>query len=219
MPSHRQSAMTYTMNASPTPQASTRQNAAGNRTFRSPNLRDYNPANAGAKVSGGAGVLEAEFLVSLVILTMLMFTSGDTYENKIMSFMKRGTLMCGLFFALALISSGGPNAARIAKAFGALVIVAILLTSPVQTVITDMDNIIKNDWVGSSETGNDVAPASADSGTNSSTINPNAYTLSPGPNSGSPVLNLPVNPASPVNKSIISGLNTVLGSLGLPKIP
>jgi hypothetical protein len=103
--------------------------------------------------------------VALVILAMLMFTSGDTYENKIMSFMKRGSLMCALFFALALISSAGVNASRIAKAFGALVIVAILLTSPMQTVITDIDNLIKNDWVGTSETGNDTAPASADTGT------------------------------------------------------
>jgi hypothetical protein len=140
----------------------------GNRTSRSPNLRAYNPANAGANVSGGVGVLEAEFLAALVILGMLMFTSGDTYENKIMSFMKRGSLMCALFFALALISSAGVNASRIAKAFGALVIVAILLTSPMQTVITDVDNLIKNDWVGSSEQGNDVAPASADAGTASS---------------------------------------------------
>lgn len=140
----------------------------GNRTTRSPSLRAYNPANAGANVSGGVGVLEAEFLVALVILAMLMFTSGDTYENKIMSFMKRGSLTCALFFALALISSAGVNASRIAKAFGALVIVAILLTSPVQTVVTDIDNLIKNDWVGSSEQGNDVAPASADTGTSSS---------------------------------------------------
>jgi hypothetical protein len=151
--------------ASPNPQASTRQGSMAGRNSRSTSLRDYNPANAGANVSGGVGVLEAEFLVALVLLAMLMFTSGDSYENKIMSFMKRGSLMCALFFALALISSAGANASRIAKAFGALVIVAVLLTSPVQTVVTDIDNLIKNDWVGSSETGNDTAPASADTGT------------------------------------------------------
>lgn len=159
---------TGTPAASPYPQASTRQNAAVNRTSRSPNLRAYNPANAGASVTGGVGALEAEFLVALAVLAMLMFTSGDSYENKIMSFMKRGSLTCALFFALALISSAGVNASRVAKAFGALVIVGILLTSPVQTVITDIDNLIKNDWVGSSEQGNDTAPASADAGTSSS---------------------------------------------------
>lgn len=159
---------TGTPATSPYPQASTRQNAAVNRTSRSPNLRAYNPANAGASVTGGVGALEAEFLVALAVLAMLMFTSGDSYENKIMSFMKRGSLTCALFFALALISSAGVNASRVAKAFGALVIVGILLTSPVQTVITDIDNLIKNDWVGSSEQGNDTAPASADAGTSSS---------------------------------------------------
>lgn len=154
--------------AVPYPQTVTRPNRVASSTRRSPNLRDYNPANAGASVSGGVGALEAEFLVALVLLAMLMFTSGDSYENKIMSFMKRGSLMCALFFALALISSAGVNASRIAKAFGALVIVAILLTSPVQTVVTDIDNLIKNDWVGTSEQGNDTAGASADAGTSSS---------------------------------------------------
>lgn len=167
MPSQRQSAggQVAVKTQVPNSQASTRSNRVASRTLRSPNLRDYNPANAGANVSGGVGTLEAEFLVALVILAMLMFTSGDSYENKIMSFMKRGSLMCALFFALALVSSAGVNASRIAKAFGALVIVAILLTSPVQTVITSVDNLIKNDWVGTSETGNDTAPASADAGT------------------------------------------------------
>jgi hypothetical protein len=83
--------------------------------------------------------------------------------------MKRGSLTCLLFFILALIASGGPNAAKIAKGFGGLIIVAILLTSPVNTVFGDIDNIIKNDWVGSTETEGGTNPASADTGTASST--------------------------------------------------
>jgi len=78
--------------------------------------------------------------------------------------MKRGTLVCLLFFLLAIISNIGPNAARIAKAFGGLVIVAILLTTPFMTVMSDIDALIKNDWVGTNETGNNTA-ASADAGT------------------------------------------------------
>jgi len=85
-----------------------------------------------------------------------------------MSLMKRGTLVCLLFFLLAIISNIGPNASKIAKAFGGLVIVAILITTPINTVITDVDNLIKNDWVGSSETGGDTA-ASADAGTGGGT--------------------------------------------------
>jgi hypothetical protein len=75
--------------------------------------------------------------------------------------MKRGTLVCLLFFLLAIISNVGPNAAKIAKAFGGVVIVAILLTTPINTVITDVDSLIKNDWVGTTETGGDYSSANA----------------------------------------------------------
>lgn len=144
--------------------------------------RDYNPATIGGNVAGSAtnssgsvGTLEAEFLIGLGLLILLMFSSGASYSDKIMSVMKRGALMCVAFFILALVSSAGPNAAKIAKAFGALLIVAILVTSPVNTVITDLDNLIKNDWVGSAETGASGTPSatapSAASGTQASTNN------------------------------------------------
>lgn len=130
-----------------------------------PGIRQYNPANAGSQATGNVGMLEAEFVLCLGLLVLLMFAnSTSSYGEKVMSVMKRGTLVCLLFFLLAIISGIGPNAEKTAKAFGALIIVAILITSPVSTVITDVDNIIKNDWVGSSETGGDTA-ASADSGT------------------------------------------------------
>ena len=141
--------------------------------------RDYNPATVGGNVAGstggGVGTLEAEFLVALALLILLMFSSGAAYTDKIMSVMKRGTLLCALFFILALVASAGPNAAKGAKAFGALVIVAVLVTSPMGTVITDLDNLVKNDWAGSNESGgtgsNNLQAASADSGTQSSTSN------------------------------------------------
>jgi hypothetical protein len=63
---------------------------------------------------------------------------------------------------------------RIAKAFGALIIVAILLTSPTNTVLTDIDELIKNDWVGTTESGT----ASASTGTQSSTNPPPSNPLS-----------------------------------------
>jgi hypothetical protein len=134
-----------------------------------PPLRKYNPANAGDSVTGSTGMLEAEFLLCLGLLVLLMFAnSTSSYGEKIMSVMKRGTLICLLFFLLAIISNIGPNAEKVAKAFGAMIIVAILITTPVTTVITDVDNLIKNDWVGSSETGGDTA-ASADAGTGGGT--------------------------------------------------
>lgn len=134
-----------------------------------PGIRQYNPANAGSQATGNVGMLEGEFVLCLGLLVLLMFAnSTSSYGEKVMSVMKRGTLVCLLFFLLAIISGIGPNAEKISKAFGALIIVAILITTPVSTVITDVDNIIKNDWVGSGETGNDTA-ASADAGTGGGT--------------------------------------------------
>lgn len=136
---------------------------------RGPGVRRYNPANAGEQVTGSTGMLEGEFLLCLGLLVLLMFAnSTSSYGERIMSFMKRGTLVCLLFFLLAIISNIGPNAEKVAKAFGGLVIVAILITTPINTVITDIDSLIKNDWVGSSETGGDTA-ASADAGTGGGT--------------------------------------------------
>jgi hypothetical protein len=138
-------------------------------------MRRYNPANAGQSSGGGVGGLEGEFLFAIVLLILLMFANSQaSYTERIMSFMKRGALTCLLFFVLALIASTGANAARIAKAFGALIIVAILITSPMNTVLKDVDNLIKNDWVGTNEEGTNAT--SADSGTQQST-SPNTSNL------------------------------------------
>lgn len=131
-------------------------------------VSDYNPVNVAEKSSGGVGTLEAEFLVGLALLIMLMFSSKASFSDKIMSTMKRGALLCVAFFILALVAGAGPNATKISKAIGALIVAAIVVTSPVDTVIKDVDNLIKNDWVGTSETGKSGAP-SANSGTQQST--------------------------------------------------
>lgn len=132
----------------------------------------YNPATLGGNAAGGVGLLEAEFLAALGLLILLMFSSSASYTDKIMSVMKRGTLLCALFFILALVASIGPNTAKGAKAFGALIIVAILVTSPVNTVLVDIDALIKNDWAGTAETGGtgsgNNGSASADNGTGGS---------------------------------------------------
>jgi hypothetical protein len=158
---------------------------SGQRSQRNPNLRKYNPANAGDTVSGSTGMLEGEFLLCLGLLVLLMFANTtSSYGEKVMSLMKRGTLICLLFFLLAIISNIGPNAEKVAKAFGGLIIVAILITTPINTVVTDVDSLIKNDWVGTSETGGDTA-ASADSGTSGGTsasgIESILNTVGPGP--------------------------------------
>lgn len=137
-----------------------------NRAGRTRN-RSYNPANIGSSAGSGMGGLEAEFLLAIVLLIMLMFANSQaSYGERIMSLMKRGSLTCLLFFILALVASTGPNAAKIAKGFGALIIVAILITSPMNTVLTDVDNLIKNDWVGTQD---NSGSGSADTGTGSGT--------------------------------------------------
>lgn len=115
-----------------------------------------NPVSAGTDIADGVGLLEAEFLAALGLLVLLMFSSDADLVDKMMSVMKRGTLVCAVFFILAIVSSIGHRTAMAAKAMGALVIVAILVKSDMGTVITDLDNIVKNDWIGTPAT-----PASA----------------------------------------------------------
>jgi hypothetical protein len=106
----------------------------------------------GTKASDVGGLL-AEFLACIALLVIVMFADNNSaYTDKIMSFMKRGSLTCLLFFILSLISATGPNAARICKGLGALVIVGLLVTAPVGTAISDVDKLIKNDWVGTAAT-------------------------------------------------------------------
>lgn len=145
----------------------------GNSQSRTAKRSMPNPVGAGNSLSSGTsgvGLLEAEFLIAGLLLVMLLFANTDnSLADKIMSTMKRGTLVCAVFFFLAIIAGVGPHAAKFSKAFGALIIVAIVITAPVGTVLTDVDNIVKNDWVGTTEHGDDT---SADLATASSTTNP-----------------------------------------------
>jgi hypothetical protein len=122
---------------------------------------------AGKDATSGVGLLEAEFLSAIALLILLMFSSDAGLTDKMMSVMKRGTLICAVFFILAIVAGIGPRASKSAKAFGALVIVAILVTSDMSTVITDLDNIIKNDWIGVTPTDPNGSTGSGDAGTKS----------------------------------------------------
>lgn len=97
--------------------------------------------------SENIGLLQAEFFLCLGIIVLIMFTSTMSNADKILSTLKRGTLTCAVFFILALVAAVGPNATRVSKAIGALVVVALLLTAPILEVNKDVDNLIKNDWV------------------------------------------------------------------------
>jgi hypothetical protein len=108
-----------------------------------------NPVSAGNDATSGVGLLEAEFLAAITILILLLFSdTTSSMTDKMMSAMKRGALICAVFFILALVAGIGPRASKSAKAFGALVIVATLVTSPMSTVLSDLDGLIKNEWIG-----------------------------------------------------------------------
>jgi hypothetical protein len=114
--------------------------------------------------ASGVGLLEAEFLGSLLLLILLLFADTDkSYADKIMSTMKRGTMICILFFVLALIAGIGPSSAKISKAIGAMVFVAILVTSPVLNMFGNLDKFFKADWTATGEHGTDVGATSSTS--------------------------------------------------------
>lgn len=113
------------------------------------------PTKAGSS-AGGVGLLQAEFLGSIMLLIMILFAdSSRSYGEKIMTTMKRGTFVFILFFILSLIGGVGPNALRISKAIGALVFVTILLTSPVSNMLEAFDSFAKKDWLPTGEKGTD----------------------------------------------------------------
>jgi hypothetical protein len=124
--------------------------------------------------ASGIGLLAAEFFICIALLILLFFAKGsEGLPTRIMDTIKRGTLICAAFIILSLVAGIGPNANKIAKAFGALLVVAILLTAPIygtdasgnpSGVLVDVDNIIKNDWAPS---------ATHDNATSSSTPNAN----------------------------------------------
>jgi hypothetical protein len=160
------------------------------------NVRQYSPVAATEKATGSVGLLEGEFFAAIILLILLMFANTEAaYADKIMSFMKRGFLTCVMFIVLALVGSIGPNASKIAKAFGGLVIVAILITSPVVKGLGLFDNLIKNDWKGTDETG---STTSADSGTGSSTGSAASTAESAASNSASTITDINIPGIGPI---------------------
>lgn len=136
------------------------------------------PASGGGSSTGASvGALEAEFLGAILLLILLLFANNSvSYTDRMMSFIKRGALTCLLFFILALTAGIGPRANKVAVAFGALIIVAILVTAPVGTMVSDVDMLIKNDWVGQPDLGPN-GPGDANSGTQGTTGGSTPVTL------------------------------------------
>jgi hypothetical protein len=81
-----------------------------------------------------------------------------------LAIMKRGTLIAITFFILALMSAQGPNAARFAKAFGALLDVAILFSVASTEMITEIDGFFKGTWKAADTSGGTSSGAPAGQG-------------------------------------------------------
>jgi hypothetical protein len=121
------------------------------------------PVRTGEKAAG-VGLLEAEFIGSLLLLVILLFAdTNKSYADKIMSTMKRGTLISLLFFILALMSGIGPSMSKVSKAIGAMVFIGILVSSPVLNIFSDLDTFFKADWSSTGEHGTDVGQTSTPS--------------------------------------------------------
>lgn len=114
----------------------------------------YLPTEQGEKASGAVGALTAEFLGGLALLFLTLFTdTSSSYSDKMLAIMKRGTLLAISFFLLALISGQGPNAARIAKAFGLLIDVALIMSVASDSMLSELDKFFAGTWTGSSASG------------------------------------------------------------------
>lgn len=142
------------------PRASTgskRQNHAGRDAaiggFAGSDVKKYLPSEAGEKASNAVGAITAEFLGGLALLFLTVFTdSTSSYSDKMLAIMKRGTLLGLSFFLLALISGQGPNAARVAKAFGLLLDVGILMSLASDTMLSELDAFFTGTWKGTDGT-------------------------------------------------------------------
>jgi hypothetical protein len=120
------------------------------------NVRQYSPTRTGEKV-GGVGLLEAEFIACEFIIFIGLFADTTTaYGDKILSIMKRSLLTGILFFFLALASSAGPNAVKVAKGLGALITVTMLITSP--GIISFFDNLAKEPFTATATDSNAASP-------------------------------------------------------------
>lgn len=153
---------TYTITDAP-PKRSQKQSTRS-RSYE--DYRGYGPTQAADKASSGVGLLEAEYFAILFLLIIELFAGTASYGDKMISMMKRGTLVTILFFVLALVAGIGPNAAKVTKGIGGLVLVGILLSSPGSSIITALDNFAKSDWIaGSTASSADTGTQQASSGT------------------------------------------------------
>lgn len=72
-------------------------------------------------------ILVAEFVVCIIILALSPLSAPEGDPVKPGAWMKKGSAMCGLFLLLGLLASAGRGAAKVASAFGGLVVLVLLV--------------------------------------------------------------------------------------------
>jgi len=171
-----------------------------------------NPVSTG-KHAGSIGTLEAEFFACLVLIALTIFTDPNAtsdYGSVMLAAMKRATMIIFLFFILALVSAAGTGAARVAKAFGALVIVGLILAQAESGLFTALDGFFKANWESSGASGSSSANASAGAAT---------------PVPGSSAAGTVVGAAEGIAQKLVTGGASAAGksidatSTGAPQVP
>lgn len=84
-------------------------------------------------------LLVAEFIVCVAVLGLGTLVAPEDSKHDVERAMIKGSALAGLFFLLALVSSGGQKPARVANAIGTLITATYVLTS------ADVHNIVS--WV------------------------------------------------------------------------
>jgi hypothetical protein len=86
-------------------------------------------------------LLTAEFVVCVAVLGVGTLVSPEDSKHDVPRAMIKGSALAGIFFLLALVSSGGQKPARVANAIGTLITATYVLTS------ADVHNIVE--WIAS----------------------------------------------------------------------
>lgn len=150
----------------PARRAATPQRRSRGRTLPRSPVAAYSRANP--RTGGGhIGTLEAEFFGCMVLIAITIFTdpkASSDYASVMLAAMKRGTCIIILFFILALLASAGDNAARVAKAFGALVVVGLILAQAESGLFKQLDSFFVSNWTSGGATGGTGSSANAEAG-------------------------------------------------------
>lgn len=84
-------------------------------------------------------LLTAEFIVCVAVLGVGTLVAPPDSKHDVERAMIKGSALAGIFFLLALVSSGGQKPARVANAIGTLITATYVLTS------ADVHNIVE--WI------------------------------------------------------------------------